>query len=787
MKRLVGFDLNGWNDASARNWTEKPGEDTVWDQKQIIRGGIGGVIVAITDHQKGEPYVGGMQALRAPHGRGPGWGAIGQVNKRISVTDLLCKPATYQAEIASALGAMADARKAFAVLAIPDTLGTGEDYQDALLNAMRQLRPRRSLLVWRPVLAVLAALDQGLLENTDRVCVIGHCGSGFTTQTLKIRQGIARAPERKKTGCEYRSSLGLNELLGDARKALKARSHVRKCSAYISLSPNAWNLALGYPARADPIRHDNGQWELITPPEPSLIDLDRLPTELSGDLDGCDRVLLETPLVGTRRGALRDGLAQLIGRSVDVLGPEDIANGALEAARRLAENLPVYFDFLPQISTIVQEGTHAANYDLIPHNALLPAGSIYRSEKPARLGLQAGSGEIKVHLLKEGTSTPRRAVVSVSVPPSGQVPVALHVEQAPASGSAKLTLESEAFSGPLVVNWDNAEEINMPWKALIDSLKPHMPTIPNRLILPCGMESWVDRARRPGLHSLLDQTLPPDWETLANKLANRPYGFYGISSDGDLPSDLSKEAVGLLEKATRLAELHVRGRLDGTNKSTENHSLRFLTWLFPKCPDWVVQPMLDALEAEIGQHVFVQKHQNRTLMLQGLGRIAREPKDQRRIFDHLLGLPLLKWKKDQMACAAFLLSRTDSAPKLITPNEVEYIGDVVDHKLHEAIGQDFTSKYSYGPFLLVGLLRRRLVDPWALVAGRDPLADQLLRTTQGLVDDLASHMDDRPHLKRYHTVLVQVCDELSGKGSNPDILVDLENLTRGAPKTDDDD
>jgi hypothetical protein len=71
------------------------------------------------------------------------------------------------------------------------------------------------------------------------------------------------------------------------------------------------------------------------------------------------------------------------------------------------------------------------------------------------------------------------------------------------------------------------------------------------------------------------------------------------------------------------------------------------------------------------------------------------------------------------------------------------------------------------------------LDRRALVAGQDPLADRLLRTTQALVHDLAIHMGDQPHLNRYHAVLVQVCDELSGRGSNPDILVDLEKLTRG--------
>jgi hypothetical protein len=722
-----------------------------------------------------------MQALRAPHGRGPGWGEIGRLENRMQVTDLLRNPSAYQAEIASALEAMADSRSAFAVLAVPDVPGFGENHQDALLNSMRKLRPRRSLLVWRPVLAILAALDLKLPESAQLVGVVGHTGDGFTAQKMKMRHGPTRAPERREAGREYVSALGLGDMLADAQKELRARSQSPKRADHLNSSPNAWKLALGHPCEVEPVRRENGQWELITPPPPRSIELDKLPEALRGDLESCDWVILETPLKGSRRETLREGLADLIGRPVLAVGPEDIALGGLEAARRLADTLPVYFDFLPQISTIVQHSNKAINYDLVPRDALLPAGTIYRSEMPARLGLHAGSTEIKVYLLKEGNPRPRLAVVSVSTPPLGQVSVELHVEQAPASGGAKLTLESKAFSSPLVVNWEKAEEIDMPWDELIESLEPELPTVPNRLVLPCGMDNWEDLVNRPGLLSLLNvevNALLPNWGRLANKISNRPFGYYAVSSDGDVPVDLPKDAAELFEKVISSAEADVQLRLAKTGGSTDNHSLRFLTWLFRKCPGWLVLSMIEALDAPIGQHVFVQTHQSRTLMLQGLGRIAREREDQRRIFDHLLGVPFNKWNKNQMACAAFLLSRTDSAPKLLKREEVEFIGDLVIKKLHDALGQNFTTRYSYGPYLLVGLLRWRLVDPRALVAGQDLLADRLLQSTQNLVADLATHLKDQPHLARYHAVLVQVCEEISGHGSNPDILIDLENLTR---------
>lgn len=132
-----------------------------------------------------------------------------------------------------------------------------------------------------------------------------------------------------------------------------------------------------------------------------------------------------------------------------------------------------------------------------------------------------------------------------------------------------------------------------------------------------------------------------------------------------------------------------------------------------------------------------------------------------------------------MACAAFMLSRTDSAPLLLDREAVNFIARVAENKIREAVGQEFSARYSYGPYLLVGLLRWRLKDPWALVAGKDPLADRLLEATKELVKSLKRRMARDARLVSHHQVLTQVCEELEGKGSNPDLLVDLESLTRG--------
>lgn len=789
MNRLVGYDLNGWNDFAARNWLEVPGQEPIEDRDQVVNGGVGGVVVRLKDSAEDKNcLIGGMQALRAPHGRGGGWGAIGE-QPRQRVTTLLEHPADHADAIVGALKAMADARRATVALAIPDLPDLNENRQEALLKALRQLRPRRSVLVWRPVLAVLAALkqlDHIAWSEVRTVGIIGHGTGGFASQKLRLRHGTLIAPERRDTGQLHHCNFGLEPLLNQAIVAMLDRCANPARSDHVVASDLPHKLALGCDCGPEPLRQWNASWELVTPPTdftPAPCDI---PGSLAQSLQDCDLILFETPIQGTIHRLIRDALVIAVDREIHALTLDAVALGALEAARRLAVNQPIYYDFLPQISTIVQDGDEARNFDLIPHDALLPAGQPYRSTRPAVLGLQPGTSEIKVHLKKETDPTPRRAVVTLAVPQASAEQVELHVQQTPAAGAARLTLLSEAFSGPVVVDWDSAEVLTQSWQELIDSLAPEMPTIPNRLVLSCGTDNWYPRRNRPGLLELLQQEVPtlrPDWKLLSSKLSARPFGRYAVSSDGELPDDLSEEGRHLLDRATELAGADVRKRLAG-NGSHDNNSLKFLTWLFARCPAWVVPTMLDAIEAGHGRHVFFGNHQSRTLLLQGIGRTARDERDQRRAFEHLFALPKSGWKKDQMACAAFLLSRTDTAPKLLIREEVEYLAEIAEAKVREAVGRSFTTRYSYGPYLLVGLLRWRLKERWALVAGRDATADRLLNATQKLAADLATKMAGEPHLERYHSVLEDVCNELKGRGTNPDLLVDLESYTRNTSRED---
>ena len=784
MRRLVGYDLTGWRDFAVRSWLEQTDHELGEYSKQIVSGGTGGVVVRLGTGCQQHNLMGGMQALRAPHGLGEGWGSIGSAKNRERVADMLADPTRYVPEIAAALRALADPQDTdhllttTAVLAIPDT-ADNEREQEGLLEALRQLRVSSdSLLIWRPVLACLVAFEGGSCDGIDRVGIVGHDASGLTSQLLVIREVRGqRAPERREAGHTHVWEAGLDTLLNCARQTLEAATEVSRFPNHLTWARCVVPLALGESPTPEVVRHDDGSWEIIRPPAPQPSTLPPVPPALVDHLSTCEMVLVDTPTTGPVRDALVALLASAIPVTVTPLDHHDIARGGLIAAGRVARGEPVYFDFLPQISTIVQDAASARNYDLVQNEEPLPAGRIYRSAKPAQLGIPVGMKQVKVYLRKEAVDECRLAIVPLPAPADRAANVHLHIEQTPAAGRARLTLASDIFPAPRTVNWETATPQEKSWEALIESLQPTPPGIPNRQVLPCGLEVWHGKGGWPGLQSTLIRATksgPIQWNELATLMSARPGGRYAVSSDGELPVGLTHDATMALEVVTEAAEDHVRDRLRGRVKD-DNESLRFLTWQFRRCPIWIVPHLLKALESRVGRHAFVQHHASRQLIYQALGRVVTEPDDLRRVFDHLLAINVQDWRRNQLASAAQLLARTD-APVRLDRGEIDTLGEVVIHANRRAIGGKYQTSYIYTPYVLVGLLRTRHRDPFSLVVGTDSLADRLLESTQDVIADMHQHFPHDISISKYRGVLKECCKGLAGHGLRPDILVEIDEL-----------
>ncbi len=535
---------------------------------------------------------------------------------------------------------------------------------------------------------------------------------------------------------------------------------------------------MGLVAEPEVLRLGNGDWLEVAPPPrlapPNL----GIASDAFSLIAGADIVLLETLTEGHIRTQLQMDTELAVGQRITVLPHDAVARGALIAAERLCGNDPVYFDFLPRISTIVQGRDGARNFDLIDKNETLPAGRMYRSPIPARLGIQQGQDAFSVYLLKEAEDRPRKAQVEIGQHVSRVTPVELWVEQVPAAGRARIALSAPDIGRQFVVDWGSAEKQDKSWEEIIASLETPRPSIPNRLILPCGTDAWDGGQGRQGLSRLLTDNVgrrQVDWESLRSALSARPHGRYCISSDGELPSSISPNDVMRLDRLTERAMKDVHARLAGNGTDT-NDSLNFMTWQFRRCPTEVAGWLLDSWLARSRNqpHPFVDHHFNWTLMYQGAGRVAATQEYQRVAVERLFLRNVEDWSYVQeSACMSFLLSRSDEAPMFLQRDQVDRIATRVVLEFRDQLGGTYT-KFHYAPMLLVGLLRWRLNEPYALVAGRDSVATELADVVDRAIKDIQRRRRELPNrIERTLKILQETKEELAGRGTNPDLLLDI--------------
>ncbi len=788
-RKLVGYDLNGWCDRAARNWMIGPdGEETIGDKEEFISGAVLHPAVVQTGENNARRWVGGAQAALAPHGRGGGWGEIGDRTRRKSVQDLLSSEDTPANQLAAALSGLAFGARHCAV-SIDDHPARSEFLQERLLAAIAKGRLGRGLLVWRSVLSLLGCLSEQspLFAVSDDlvVGVIGHVAEGFTIQRLRIRRESGQrrqiyAPERSRAAAPITSILGYHGLSEQARKQL-AGANVSHRGNWAEHAQMPFAVALGYEPLPELLRSDHGDFFLLNPPDPLAVTFDDLPASFSHCLSGCGLVVFESLSQGELRQAIFSALSARCGLPLIDLPVDIVARGALEAARRHSEGEPVYFDFLPQISTIVWGDDGASNFDLIDADATLPAGRVYRSPKPARFAIQGGQSNFSVHLRKELADCPRRAIVDIGQKVSVATPVSLIVEQAPAAGRAQLIIEAPQLSRQFVVNWDTAEETHKSWDEVIAELNVFRASIPSRMVLPCGTEPWEDSPNGQGLASLIEENEKRklvDWNSLASKMTQRSQGHYCISSDGEVPREISSDLVAKLEHLTERALAHVQDRIAG-RLVDDNESLRFLTWQFRRAPEVVQDLLLKAFDAQLPQtrHAFVTHPMSWVLVYQGFGRICRDEHHEQEAFRHMFRRPVSNWSyRQETAAAAFLLSRSDTAPLLLDRKDVERLVSRVLLEFQSELGGNYT-KFNYAPFLLGGLLRWRLKERNALVVGVDPLAEKLRSAIEKTIEDFGRATNRNASFlraaSRYAPLMRQLLDELEGQGGNPNLLMEL--------------
>lgn len=779
-RKLSGFDLNGWRDTVAKNWQSTPGEEDTVGPLEVISSDALSAVVKVGDPSR-ERWIGGPQADLAPHGLGGGWGVFGAEDRRIMVRSLFEAGHSDLPKLAAAFEGLAQGAD-YNVASIDEGDDGSERVQERLLSALATGKYRNTMLVWRPVLAALHAIETGLLQGGQKIGVINHVRKGVSIQTLRIREtdGAVLVPERGAAARMAGSTIGFQNLVEIAREAAIGPGGQTERTAHRAGARSIGRAALGMRCGPEMLRLRNGDWEMI-----DLSELDVIKYLDEGGFvsafDDCDLVLVETLAEGQVRGALISRIKDRAPVRVEALGHDAVAKGALVAADRLSTGTPVYFDFLPGLSTIVYGSEGAANYDLIRSDETLEAGKLYRSPEPAKLAIPPGQERIAIYLRKETEARPRRAEVQIGKPLKSQEQVALWVEQKPAAGRAKIVLEAKDLRRNFTVDWDDAEIDERTWDEIIESLDTQV-SIPQRLILPCGMHAWHDTRQSLGLSSLLRMAFPDgtiEWKVFAAKLEQRPFREYCVSSDGEFPSEVDPQDIDRLDQLTEKAVILTRRQIDGLEKP-DNSALKVLTWQFRRCPRDVVDWLLDCIETGGVGHPFVQHHAGWILVFQGLGRIVRDQETEERVMSMLLSSDMDGWHwRQQTACMAFLLSRSDTAPLLLSRDDVERLArrTVTEFRHNLDDRQVVYTKFHYAPFLLAGLLRWRLKNPTGLLLNVDELASDLFQAVDDVETDIKFHRPPSPQLnrirKKYLPILSDLKAELRGKGTNPNLLLDI--------------
>lgn len=786
-RKICGFDVNGWRDLVARNWKVRPGEDEEIGPVVFGQSGPLSSVVRVGD-DRNIRWVGGRQADLAPHGRGDGWGDVGRAERRVTVRALLSGREGDPVQLAAAYAGLARGA-AHNVAAIDDTPEVSEALQERILAGLDAAKIRNPMLVWRPVLAVLHAVETGLLANEQVVGVVCHAPNGLTVQKLRLRQASGRngtlmAPERRQAATLVRGDVGYETLVKRARDVCVGQDGFTPRTAHRAQARSVGRLALGFAPEPEILREANGGWDEMKLPKTGFLP-DRLVKGSLPSMDDCGVVLVETLAEGKARRAIVEWTSRATSRQALALPAKAVAHGALVAARRLGDGDPVYFDFLPRLSTIVFGQDGADNFDLIDETETLEAGRIYRSPQPASLKIPAGHSSVSIWLQKEAEPHPRKATVDLDVPLKEPSPVSLWVEQKPAAGRARIVLEAPDLGRQFSIDWEKAEDDERAWEDIIQSLKTPPPSVPSRLVLKCGLRPWEDSDRAEGLSNLL-LSEPHwhwvDWDTLAGKMASRPFGEYCISSDGDLPGEVGVEDRERLDLFTERALDATRERLHAKRADWDgnNAALKFLTWQFRRCPQKVAEWLLKCVAARHDptfDHPFIRHPMSWILIYQGLARIVRDQGMEQRVLEVLLSSRVEKWNwRMESACVAILLSRSDTAPMFLERGDVERLVARTIADFEENIDTEYT-KFNYAPFLMAGLLRWRLKEPRGLLLGNDPLATGLAssirRAERDFIGRRRTSVAFQKKREKYLPILADLRAELEGAGGNPDLLLNI--------------
>ena len=799
MQRLAGLDINGWHDWAARNYTAEDSE-APGAQRALIDGGIASRLVR---DMSGQP-IAGPQAVLAPHGRGPGWGKIGDVAMRRpkAVRALLSEavepPSGHNSdpELAALDQALAPGARRL-VFTVDDHPAMGAPAQQAIIDRLSGRGRPHCMLLWRPVAATLYALAQQeiILRDGYEIGVILHHPEGFACQRLRIRSlpnhGDMLAPEREGYGRLIASPVGLDQLLTRLEAAVIAANPVLADDSQIDQCRLAatWLLEAHEEAGAgeEILRRGNGSWCRVAVEGPASDHLPSFtpPEALQDYFAGVTSILALTPLAPTLANAWITSLEALIAAPVTLLPRQAVADGALEAARRIARGIPHYLDRLDPIAMLLMEGREAAFRPLFDDmEAVVPANREYLSR--ATKAVWSRRLDHLEFFIRRGGEGIRKWVTQEREPPAQNEPVEIRVRQMPAQGLARVEIVSDSWEAlrrePIRLDWDTLETESRSEAEIIETLSRPLPGKPERLVYGTHRELWYGgRFAGAGLIAALRSFSASDMAA-QSRLYNAlrvpfsppgvPGKAYAISSDGVPPPDVDPADVVQLD--TILSDLaHDLVKKARRGEAPEKaHGIMATTWAFTRAPEVMKEELLRVLEDDA--------HPWRSLsgwgisILHSVGRSISDRAMIRRALDATLAM---EQTSNTRACQSFLLARRAEAPRALDQTTLRTITQHTAGALHlQLASRNFERNFHYTLYVIAGLLRYREVEPDALLIDSSKAAETIADLLRRILERLERPATQASSKPVKIIVVRELLKYLEGDEGDPRLLQVIDSL-----------
>jgi hypothetical protein len=552
-----------------------------------------------------------------------------------------------------------------------------------------------------------------------------------------------------------------------------------------------------------------------------------------------DLILLEGG--GAQSSAIQTGILEALEVSLDdprlrILDPRAVAQGGLEANRRLHRGEPAYFDFLPQLEINALVQGEARFISLIPAKMRLRGGEMYRADADGEFAIGKGAHQLEFYLIKENFNQARKSAVDLPEISDRQHRISVSVEQSPGQGFAKVSIGSGSFAPlaarPIELDWTQMTVVDNTRDEILAGLQsdksgayPDTQVFRGHAVLwhPESPHGAVSRALAHYIQTplIVDSAIDPigadalkQIKDIAAKAVNPAYEgrlleihieetatARFLDTDGALPQavpalPIPGDAEQLLETALEKAATdHERlQRIVGAD-SDLRAVIGFATWCYRRCPTSIVEALLSWYEIGgrgSGGDLIVR--------IEGLGRALHEKTDALRFYAAIerrlvAGQPI---RNPELAALTRLLGGVADAADWLSPGQANRLLQatqvLIEEQNSEPRDKAYKRKFKFALIMLASLLRRRRVQPGFLDSENSAARtlEHLLVVAQGRMDQwipkfhrraLRSTGPERQHtlaaanrLDKAKKIISELIYFLHEEGRDPNIIKQIDQM-----------